>query len=327
MKKYILAFFGLLILVTAGTCADQLTAIKAADQTSFIGTPIMTVKPEMQGGLSLEISTDRSEFVLGEPVVLYVTLKNAGSGPVQVMPRLEPDYQFVEYFVKGPDGAESVFLPWAYKDYVGAQTTLQPGDSISGVAKIFYGGNGWTFKVPGTYRLRAVYENSASSQEISINVKAPTDDAGQRSSQIFLSSDEVGKFLLFEGGDHLQDGISKLKTVADQMPGTPHAFYANYALGVNMMRDFANFQTNSLRAADPQMAVSYLQKIETQPVSFYYSMETTVYLSRAYDTLGQPSQAELVKTNFNLLASQNFQVLAPLYQQEMEGRLSTPMIG
>ena len=47
--------------------------------------------------LELSIRTDRTEFLLGEPVLFYVSLKNNGTTPVEVMQFLEPDYGFVKF--------------------------------------------------------------------------------------------------------------------------------------------------------------------------------------------------------------------------------------
>ncbi|MEJ7636527.1 MAG: hypothetical protein WKF75_00695 [Singulisphaera sp.] len=225
-----------------------------------------------QKGLELGIRADKDRFLLGEPVVLYVTLRNVGQAPTQVARLLDPEYDFVKYQVKEPDGDLVPFVPWAIKDHPAPQERLAPGESVQDVAKIFYGGQGWTFQQPGKYEITATYQSNVRSNSLAITVVEPEDRAARRAADLFLGSDEAGRFLLLEGGDHLSGGMRHLKQVVEEFPETPHANYANYALGSNLLVDFANFKENK-PAKRSRPASDYLEKARAKPAGLFIRRE------------------------------------------------------
>lgn len=273
-----------------------------------------------QENIELAIKTDKTEYVLGEAVIIYVSLKNVGPTPIEVMRFLEPDYGFVQYSVKDPDGNEISFLPWALKENPAPQQRLSPEEAVRKEAKIFFGSNGWTFSKPGSYEISTVYMGNVESNSINITVLSPTDAVTKRAADLFLESEEVGYFLLLEGGDHLRDGMQRLEQVAIQMPNTPHATYANFALGANLMRDFANFKENRLREANPRRAIEFLEKVKAHPVSFYQMVHTHLFLSEGYTEIGDSSRAEAVRRDLNRATSEEYQDFLPLLNEILKSK-------
>jgi len=250
-------------------------------------------------GLELRIRADKDQFLLGEPVILFVTLRNVGGGPTRVARLLEPEYDFVKYRVREPDGDLVPFVPWAIKDHPEPEGQISPGETLQDVAKIFYGGQGWTFQQPGKYEITATYRDQVQSNTLAITVVEPKDPAARRAADLFLGSDEAGRFLLLEGGDHLSDGMRHLKQVAEEFPDTPHANYANYALGANMLVDFANFKENKLRKAEPRPASDYLEKAKAKPAGLFVRARSNALLIDAYSKTGEQDKAEAARRDLN----------------------------
>ncbi|OPY46742.1 MAG: hypothetical protein A4E47_00509 [Methanosaeta sp. PtaU1.Bin028] len=310
-----LMIFALLIMLMGGAGAASYETLKME------ATPLATMPIEravlseglgvelgkIQDGLTLDIRSDKESYQLGEPVILYVTMRNEGQQTASVLSPLDPEYGFVNYMIVDASGEERRFLPYAHIDAENPSQQLAPGEEIQGVAKIFFGGDGWTFEEPGSYQVYAAYQDSLRSNTLTVQIDAATDQNSAEAADLFLGSEEVGKFLYFEGGDHLKEGVNLLEQVARQFPDTPHATYANFALGNNLLTDFANFQTNQLRRADPTAAVQYLEVARENPVSSYYTVQTYLDLSQGYQMLNQPEMAEEMRIGLENLATSELQ--------------------
>jgi hypothetical protein len=270
---------------------------------AILGPCVWPLVAQAQDRLELRIAADKDQYQLGEPVILYVTLRNAGVNPVEVARLLSPEYEFVKYRVKEPGGETVQFVPWAIKDHPAPSQRLAAGGEVHGVAKIFYGGHGWTFQRPGSYEVTATYRDQVTSNPLKITVAEPRDQATRRAAEVFLGSDEAGRFLLLEGGDHLSEGIRHLQQVAQEFGDTPHATYANYALGASLMSDFADFKANRLRKAEPRTARDYLERASARPVGRFDTARSNVLLLDAYSKLGEQQKADAVRRELNRISA------------------------
>lgn len=286
--------------------------ILLAGSTVWLGLVASSVPALAQRDLELSLVSDRTEFEFGEPVVLFVSLTNRGSTASGAMRFLQPDYGFVEYIVRDPEGTEQTFVPLGLNEHAAPQMTLAPGESLIAEAKLFFGGRGWTFASPGRYQVQAVYLGEVSSNRREVTVRAPTEEASRRAAELFLQSEEVGRFLVFEGGDHLSDGMGRLEEVASTLPATPHATYANYALGVNLLHDFANFTQNRLREAQPVRAIEYLEAARARSVGFYDTMHSLRSLAEAYRAITDSERAESVEGELLRRTAEEFPAFGPL---------------
>jgi hypothetical protein len=253
---------------------------------------IRPVSPSAQPkNLELKIGLEMCNYMLGSLIILYVTLKNTGTEAVEAAQYLEPEFGFVEYLIKVPDGREMVFSPWTHKDHPAPMKKLLPGETIRAAAKIFFGSKGWTFKKPGGYQLQALYMKSLRSRPLSVSILSSINEDLKQAAELFLESKEVGYFLLFEGGDHLVEGKSRLEAVAARYPDTSLSTFANFVLGANLMRDFANFKENRLRPANLQLAARYLETAKIKVYSAHKILYTHLYLAEIYKKRGQPERA------------------------------------
>jgi hypothetical protein len=198
------------------------------------------------GALRLDVATAKSRYVVGEPVTLTVELVNDSESTVAVPPLLDPSYRFLQVFVRGPgDPAPRPFRPLALRDSRGAKDVEIPAkQSFVEESKVFFGAEGWTFARAGEYVLTAEFQLPNATQDarlLSNEVKlviAEPESAADRagSSRLRTSSGELdhqaGLYLLFEGGDHLNEGAERVRQVARDASGSAHAAAAKLALGV-----------------------------------------------------------------------------------------------
>lgn len=257
------------------------------------GSPLIA---ESEYKLKLTVKTEKLDYFPGFPVIAYIYLENyAPFFPAEVVRCLEPEYGFVEYIVRTPEGKEIPFIPWTYKAHPNPETTLTAEGAIRAEAKIFFGANGWTFTRPGEYILKAIYMKELESDEWSFSIITPEPGAQKEICELFLGSKEVGYFLLFEGGDHLVEGKKRLEKVIYSHPRSNFAGYANFALGVNLSKDFTNFKEKRLRKANPALASEYLERARSDIFSFHQSVYSHIYLEEAYRKMELPGKADQVR--------------------------------
>ena len=109
--------------------------------------------------LDLKIFTDKSEYLLGEPVIAYVQLINSGTEAVTIVDQIDPKYEHVNFYIK-KENKEVLFIPYSVVDSDLHTSILEPAKSITEAIKIFYGGNGWTFEFAGKYQIRSSYNGT-----------------------------------------------------------------------------------------------------------------------------------------------------------------------
>ena len=80
--------------------------------------------------------------------------------------------------------------------------------------------------------------------------------------------------MIFEGGDHLTDGIFSLQKLVNKFPQSRLADYANFALGKNLAIDFKDFQKGKIRRAETDKSMAHLDKIKDKEIGSYFKKET-----------------------------------------------------
>jgi hypothetical protein len=230
--------------------------------------------------IDLKLFADKSEYVLGEPVIGYIQIINSGSEPVSIIDQINPKYGYLNFYIKRENEEEILFVPYTVADSLLHTSILEPGESIMADTKIFYGGNGWTFESAGTYQIRSLYKatienivDNIASNVITINVIPPKNEQEKEQVSLIMGK-EQGKFLLFEGGDHLTDGISSLQKLVNKYPQSRLADYANFALGRNLAIDFKDFQKGKIRRADADKSMVHLNKTKNKEIGSYFKKET-----------------------------------------------------
>jgi hypothetical protein len=263
-------------------------------------------------GLELRLETDQTEWMQGEPIVLYATLTNRGAQAAGVLQPLEPEAGYVKYTIVGPAPAGGPFLPAVSECSDQGPVSLGAGASLRSPARIFYGQRGWVFPQPGTYRVTATYLNRVRSNELTLQVVASRNANDQAAAQVLLGSPEAQRFLYLEGGDHLTQGRADLESIANQQADSALAGYASFALGANLSHEMANFVAGRVRPADLPAANAHLERARLRlPNSLYFSVGILKQLQGNYRSLNDAPRAQAVETQLRQEVQNRFPVLAP----------------
>jgi hypothetical protein len=306
---------------TVLVCVLSLLAV-GATVTGVFGQPTL-IGPLVRGGtagsqalgfngLVLKIETEKPNYILGEPIVLYVTLTNTGTAAVGVLDDLEPEANVVHYMITKPGGAQQRFLPYVATCSDAGPKPLAPGQSITDEAKIFFGQNGWVFTGPGVYQVSATYLGRVNSNTLNLTVANSANKSDQDAAGILLGSREAQTFLYLEGGDHLVQGRADLQRISNLGAGSSLSPFADFALGTSLSSDFANFVTMNLRGADLPGANVILQRGAGRlPNSLFYSVGLLGQLSKNLRAQGNAAQATAMDTQLQQTVQQRFNVLTP----------------
>ena len=251
--------------------------------------------------LRLTISPTISSPIVGEPVAVLISLRNAGEGPETVAKRLSPEFGATEFFITNPGGGERRrFNPFALKELVDATQSLAPGATVDDSAELFHDGKDWVFKEPGTYRIEAIYNGSVAAPPISLTVAAPRTDAERAAANQLIADNEAGLFLLVKGGENLERGRTTLQTVADRYPNAAQATHANLALGVHLSRAAPNFRTQQIRPADLPAASARLLRVNYNRLTPNELLQGRMATFRMSVALGQTPAIRTLGQRFNV---------------------------
>ncbi|GKS60412.1 hypothetical protein YTPLAS18_39390 [Nitrospira sp.] len=230
------------------------------------------------GSLAVTLEIDKPTAALGEPVYATVHLKNGGASSIDVPRILDPQLGHVRIIISSADRPRFVYLPLFVTDAVRATATLGPGEETSATFPIFYGGLGWTFRKPDTYRISATIGTSkptaarALSQPVNLRI---TEDDGA-SAILFRESragEQAAKFLLWQRGDHLRDGLALLADILKIHPDSHMADFVRAALGHNFSRDFRDYVVGRMRPADCETALEHLRHVRDGRLPSYLQVQ------------------------------------------------------
>ncbi len=238
--------------------------------------------------LVISVIPERSHYLVGEPVYVAIRLRNSGDRVEWVIDSLYPEDGGVELVITGPDGRAVPFVPYGEADHdTESNTSLSPAQTIGNMVPIFFGGNGWTFREPGTYRIVAYFQLAAEKGKVRESKSAPATIEIVSSSQgtalvaeAAPVSQEVGKFLLWQAGDHLEKGQARLHALLDREPDSPLTSYARFALGRSLSEPFMDYRRKTVRAPDCAAALAHFSKVNNQHVTDYVRVQLAIAKGR-----------------------------------------------
>lgn len=237
--------------------------------------------------IEFRLNVDKEKYLLGEPFIVYPTLSNITIKPVSLINQLDPEIEIVTFYImRGRQ--ETLFVPYLLADSILQTQVLKPNESLRKGVKIFYGAGDWTFNSAGNYQIRATFNGLADdpkekiqSNPVVVQIRPPENE--QEKEQVnLLMGDEQGLFLLFEGGDHLSNGIQKLTELGSKYPTSELSGYANFALGMSYSRDFKDFSKGKVRPIDTKKSISFLKKAKGKDLGRYYTRQIYFTLAKMY---------------------------------------------
>jgi hypothetical protein len=238
--------------------------------------------------LQLTMSTERTQYLVGEPVYVALDLENSGVQTERVVGSLDPIDGAVDVLISAPDERTQVFGPLVEADNdEGILVELASGARIGDVVPIFFGARGWTFASPGRYVLTAVYQTpdrdgrflEATSPPVTIEIQPSS--VGEN----LIRSDErtvgeVGKFLTWRSGDHLEQGQARLREVLQQSPASPHASYIHAAFAHSFSEPFMDYRRGEVRPANCDLAMRELAQVDSTRLPTYLRLQNAMVGAR-----------------------------------------------
>ncbi len=254
----------------------------------------------------LSVEPVKSEFVIGEPVVIRVKLQNVSDEAREAAPLLQPEYGQTRYTITRLEtGGSAPYLPAVRYLALPAtfMKTFQPGEFVEEEVQLVASKAGWMFKWPGKYEIQADFDDSTSGANLmgthATIITIRDGNADERAAADLMMNGEAPLLVYWEQGDHATDGIAALETIAARYPATIHALYANFALGSNDAQPFFNGKfTRPPRARSAAARLEKVREVLASPnapvVPAGLRTRTYTRLAEAYQQLGQPDQARAV---------------------------------
>ncbi len=281
--------------------------------SAVLGTWLITSSATAQAAsntsLSFTATADKAQYILGEPIHLTVRLTNTGTEPVNVPKYLDPKEGTIVVKVTTPQGSTFAYVPLSLLCSDSPPVALKPGEVAGGVFPIFYGARGWTFPDPGTYKIAVICEVEAKQRvrymAEPLTLVVSTDKAGALIVNEGLASSQAAKFLLWQSGDHLLEGIALLERMKEKYPDSVLSDYASFALGKSLSRHFKDYSAKKVRLPDYKRSLEHLKKVKADKLPRYLRVQHNLVQAKCYIELNQPQRAkELVAKTRKLIADQ-----------------------
>lgn len=244
---------------------------------------------EYKSMLSFSLTSDKDMYILGEPIVLTATLTNQSGETFGIVPLFDPTYQFARYSIIYPNGETRQFTPIWRDEGIAIPYNLDAGQSVSNDVRLYFGATGFTFVQPGEYVVRGYY-NGVSSKPLTINVTPSQDEMEIAAAELMLD-DEVGLFIFAGGGEHLKKAFNNLNRIRQEFPQTLLAGYASFALGVYYSQDGRDFESNTVRRADHDLAERLFKEALEKPLPSYFQIHAYSKLIRSFVSVGKLTSA------------------------------------
>jgi hypothetical protein len=265
---------------------------------AFIGAP-MSIEAQQPATLRLTIEAARPTLTLGEPLYLTARLLNEGKGAARVIALLKPTDGLLVVSMSGPQQERLGFVPLSVSDTDDGPVELAPGRQFAATFPAFFGAKGWTMRTPGAYTLKArftVHDGSGRPREIeSAPIVVRVGDGPTALARTLLNDTppgiQAGKFLLWNGGDHLTEGAALLSRLQAQAPGAPINDHVHLALGRSLTRPFKNYAKGVVRPPDFQRAVAELEQARDLVLPAYLTVQKYISLAAGYQALGRSADA------------------------------------
>ena len=287
-----------------------------------MGEVLFSQEPPPTAGVQLVLEAEKTRFVEGEPVYVTVRLRNVGSTVVDSFKVLDPRAGAIRVVIETPDRPRLVFLPLSLVDVEGGVSKLEPDRELTTVIPIFYGGLKWSFPQPGTYTVAATYRHSKTMSSQAVRSNSITlsvtqgDGAGRLLMEDTRAGEETGKFLVWQQGDHLLQGLERLTRLLTNYPNSPITDYVRLALGHNLSRTFRDYSMGKTRRQDCARALAYLDQVRSDRLPRYLQVQKHLDDARCRYASGQSTQSSEALAEARVLSRDRGEY-QPLFEQAM----------
>ncbi len=242
-----------------------------------------------QDSIRVAVEAEKTDFLLGEPVAVYVTITNTGTQDIRVYSEVGPEFDGSYYFITDPDGNTRAFSPIFVAEPDDLRT-LRQNQSVKGGGQISYGGEGYYFPKPGNYEV-VVHYKGVQSDPLQLTVLSPQNQAEQEQADLILDHPEVGLFLALEGGDFLEDALAQIETLSGKYPNSLITSHMLYAKAKNLSVPARNFTTGKPRDADFPGAIGILNTLKDRNLPLFYQSRVFGTLSLCLEKTGRKNEA------------------------------------
>jgi outer membrane protein OmpA-like peptidoglycan-associated protein len=185
--------------------------------------------------IDLRIQSVPAAYPLGYPVAVRILARNDGTKPLPLRGRLDPGYGMVSIEQRNAGtGDWHLLTPLAWFEAIDdSEAWLAPGESTEQTVAVYYADQGWVFREPGEYQVRARLQvgndaDQAVSAPTRVRIEAPHTDADRGALKPLLNDDgalddRVGRLLMFGGRIGAPKDIAPLEKAAQ--------LYAHTSLG------------------------------------------------------------------------------------------------
>ena len=176
---------------------------------------------------TLQLQAQTAPYPLGYPIALRIMAHNTGEKSLPIVRRLDPRYGMVTVEYRGESSDEwQTLQPTAFFEATSDdEAELAPGERTEATIPVYFGKDGWTFKAPGTYELRARLavgdaDEDIVSAPIRISIESPRTARDQEALQALLDDsggldESMGELLSFGGRVGDRGDLASVKSMVE----------------------------------------------------------------------------------------------------------------
>ncbi len=197
--------------------------------------------------LALEIHSLKPAYLVAEPILIDITLRNRGTSATEVKPELSVETGEVMVLIARGSGTFVPYRPAAQHDPTRMPEQLQPGHDIVHRQLLL---SDEAFPEAGTYRLRALRRGAGSQPElqsntIDIGIAAPSGQEAE-AARLFHTR-EVFELIL--DLDESAAAVTNLELLMSRYGATTYGKYAQFYLARRQGREFLSRKPSHAQAA------------------------------------------------------------------------------
>jgi hypothetical protein len=170
-----------------------------------------------QSAIRLAISSAKRQWLVGEPVVLQVTLTNTSQSAEEVLPQLQKEVGLIHYFISNDNREYRRVTPYLYRDPSKGPVSLAPNESLYHEETLIYNPiqKDLLFPSAGRYYVRAEWHQTrpVQSNVLEIEIVPPSTALDQKVLEIIRSPQVMVQMAGFANNE---DVWNKLAWIAQQ---------------------------------------------------------------------------------------------------------------